>query len=83
LDSENHREKRSLAGLMTCIFNAAANTEKMSRTGESRKELSDELSRDRRKQGSPKAFATRRIDDPPMSKHPVSQVARASHRSTA
>jgi len=29
----DHREKRSLAGLMTCIFNAAANTEKMSRTG--------------------------------------------------
>jgi hypothetical protein len=33
LDSENHREKRSLAGLMSCIFSAAANTGKMSRTG--------------------------------------------------
>jgi hypothetical protein len=27
LDAENHREKRSLAGLMSCIFNAAANSE--------------------------------------------------------
>ncbi len=26
-------ERESLAGLMSCIFNAAANTEKMSRTG--------------------------------------------------
>jgi len=43
LDSENHREKPSLAGLMSCIFNAAANTEKMSRTGvRAEKELSDE-----------------------------------------
>jgi hypothetical protein len=33
LDVENHREKRSLAGLMSCIFDAAANTEKMLRTG--------------------------------------------------
>jgi len=33
LDAENHREKRSFAELMSCIFNAAANTEKMSRTG--------------------------------------------------
>jgi hypothetical protein len=33
LDVENHPEKRSLAGLMSCIFNAAANTEKMSRIG--------------------------------------------------
>jgi hypothetical protein len=33
LEAENHREKRSLAGLMSCIFNAAANTEKTSRTG--------------------------------------------------
>jgi len=33
LDAENHREKKSLAGLMCCIFNAAANTEKMSRIG--------------------------------------------------
>jgi hypothetical protein len=33
LEAESHREKRSLAGLMSCIFNAAANTEKMSRTG--------------------------------------------------
>jgi hypothetical protein len=33
LEAENHREKRSLVGLMSCIFNAAANTEKMSRTG--------------------------------------------------
>jgi len=33
LDAENHREKRSLAELMSCIFDVAANTEKMSRTG--------------------------------------------------
>jgi hypothetical protein len=33
LDAETHREKRSLAGLTSCIFDAAANTEKMSRTG--------------------------------------------------
>jgi len=38
LDAENHREKRSLAELTSCIFNAAANTEKMSRTGFERKE---------------------------------------------
>jgi hypothetical protein len=33
LDAKNHREKRSLVGLMSCIFNAAANTERMSKTG--------------------------------------------------
>jgi len=38
LDAENHRQKRSLAELMSCIFNAAANTEKMSRTGFALKE---------------------------------------------
>jgi hypothetical protein len=30
---KNHREKRSLAELMSFIFNAAASTEKISRTG--------------------------------------------------
>jgi len=33
LHAENQQEKKSLAELMTCIFNAAANMEKMSRTG--------------------------------------------------
>jgi len=33
VDAENHREERSLTELMSCMFNAAANTEKMSRTG--------------------------------------------------
>jgi len=33
LNAENHREKTSLAELMSFIFSAAATTEKMSRTG--------------------------------------------------
>ena len=73
MDSENHREKRSLAGLMSYIFNAAANTEKMSRTGlEPKKSWATNLSREQRKRGSPKPFVTRLIDAPPMSKHLVS-----------
>jgi hypothetical protein len=63
LDAENPQEKRSLAELMSCIFNAAANTEKMSMTGLQPKKNSEKnLSRNQRKRGSLKEFATRLID---------------------
>jgi len=42
LDSENHRKKKSLAGLISCIFNAAANTEDVEDWVRAEKELSDE-----------------------------------------
>jgi hypothetical protein len=57
LDAENHREKRSLAELMSCILNAA-NTEKMSMTGLQPTKTSEKnLSRNQRKRGPPKEFA--------------------------
>ena len=50
MDAENNREKRSLAEFMSCIFNAAANTEKMSMTGLQPKKSSEKnLSRNQRK----------------------------------
>ena len=68
MDSENHREKKSLAGLMSCMFNAAANTEKMPRTGlEPKKELSEGLVA-----GLAKTTAGQAVQGPPMSKHLVS-----------
>ena len=39
---EPSEEEIARPGLISCIFNAAANTEKMSRTGRAEKELSDE-----------------------------------------
>src|SRR6266478_1282277 len=66
---------------MSYIFNAPANTEKMSRTGlEPKKSWATNLSREQRKRGPPKPFVTRLIDAPPMSKHLVSRVPRARQR---
>jgi len=63
MDSENHREKRLLVGLMNCIFNAAANTEKMLRTGsEPKKSCATNLSQDQRKLRPPKPSVARLID---------------------
>ncbi len=63
MDAENNREKRSPAEFMSCILNAAANTEKMSMTGLQPKKSSEKnLSRSQRKRGPPKEFATRLID---------------------
>ena len=78
MDAENHREKRSLAELMSCIFNAAGNTEKMSRIGlEPKKSSATNLSRDQRKRGSAKQFVICLNNVQPVKKHGVSQVARA------
>jgi hypothetical protein len=63
LGAENYREKKSHAAPMSCIFNAAANTEEMSRTGSGpKKSLATNLSRDHRKRGPPKRAITWLID---------------------
>jgi len=66
----NHREKRSLAGLMTCIFNAAANTEESRIWVRAEKRLSDEpVAGPAKTRVAPRRSQRGRIDDPPMSKH--------------
>ena len=81
MDPENHREKRSLGALMSCIFNAAANTEKMSRIGlEPKKSCAMNLSWDQRKRGSAKQFVICLNNVQLVKKHGVSQVARARHQ---
>ena len=69
---EPSEEEIARPGLISCIFNAAANTEKMSKTGlEPKKSSGKNLSRNQRKRDPPNAFAMRPIDPRCECTHPV------------